>query len=275
MATKKQKSIKEEQVNEDPFKELNEIDDDLTIETEKDFFDELEQSNLENVPEYDSKSGKIIDGSEAASQTEESVEEVEDKKSSKKAKKAKSKKANESSLEKADIKKSNVKDKINLSKVKLSKPKSSMPKPNRQAKKLSSDKKNDDTKIIDNVKVDSEGVPLLNQFDTDKIKESSFFPRITMSRISLSKVVMIVVGLIVTITGIYQAMNDVVRISDHVMYGEHGSLAYGLIFFGIIIMILAFYKEIMNMAGLNNLETVIDEESQSKPEAEDKKTEKK
>ena len=79
MATKKQKSIKEEQVNEDPFKELNEIDDDLTIETEKDFFDELEQSNLENVPEYDSKSGKIIDGSEDASQTEESVEEVEDK----------------------------------------------------------------------------------------------------------------------------------------------------------------------------------------------------
>lgn len=277
MATKKQKSIKEEEIEEDPFDELNEIEDNLTIETEKDFFDELEQSDLENVPEYDSERGKIIEGSEPISQLETSAYEEDAEKSSKSAdKKVKSKNVNESSLEKADIKKSNVKDKLNLSNVKLSKPKSSMPKPNKQAKKLSSDNTNDDTKVIDNVKVDSEGVPLLNQFDTEKIKESSFFPKITISRMSLSKVITIVIGLIITLTGIYQAMNDVVRISDHVMYGEHGSLAFGLIFLGIIIIILAFYKEIMKMVGLNNLDTVIDDiDTSSESEPKKKKKRKK
>lgn len=276
MATKKQKTNKEVESEVDPFDELNEYEEDLTIETEKDFFDELEQANLENVPEYDSESGKIIEKSETDSQTPVTTNEVVKEKKSSKTVVDKVKKINES-LEKTEIKKSDVKDKLNIPKVSLSKPKSSMPKPNKQAKKLSSDKKiKDDTKIIDNVKVDSDGVPLLNQFDTEKIKDSSFFPTVTVSKISLSKIVMIVVGLIITIIGIYQAMNDVVRVSDHVMYGEHESLAFGLIFLGIIIIILAFYKEIMKMAGLNNLTNVMDDiESSSKPEPKEKESDKK
>ena len=54
-------------------------------------------------------------------------------------------------------------------------------------------------------------------------------------------------------------MNDVVRVSDHVMYGEHESIAFGLIILGIIIIILAFYKEIMKIAGLNNITNVMDD----------------
>ena len=67
---------------------------------------------------------------------------------------------------------------------------------------------------------------------------------------------MIVLGLIISIVGILQAMNDVVKVSDHVMYGEHESIAFGLIFLGIIIIILAFYKELMKLVGLNNLTNV-------------------
>ena len=54
----------------DEFEEFEEYDDDLTIETERDFFDEFDQSDLESVPEYDSKSGKIIEGSEPISKAE-------------------------------------------------------------------------------------------------------------------------------------------------------------------------------------------------------------
>ena len=57
------------------------------------------------------------------------------------------------------------------------------------------------------------------------------------------------------------------------MYGEHESMAMGLIFLGIIIIILAFYKEIMKIAGLNNLTTVMDDiDSPSKSKEDDKKS---
>ena len=128
-----------------------------------------------------------------------------------------------------------------------------------------------DTKIIDNVKVDEDGVPLLNQFDTEKIKDSDLMPKITISKVSLSKIIMIAIGIIITITGILQAMNDVVKVSDHVMYGEHESIAFGLIFLGIIIIILAFYRELLKLIGLNNLSNVMDDMDMSDSDKKSKK----
>jgi len=107
------------------------------------------------------------------------------------------------------------------------------------------------TKVIDNVKVDENGVPLLNQFDTDKIKDT--YNRFGISKHSLTQILMIVVGVIITIVGILQALNDVVKISDHVMYGEHESFAIAIIFIGVLIIILAFYRQIYNLLGLNAL----------------------
>lgn len=254
----------------DPFDELNVFDEEFTsIETEKDFFDEIEQSDLETVPEYDSNSGKIIEGSDPISQAstnpknivneknslmetidevdvnnvKKSVEENQDKKSKDNGKKL-------DLVSKLKLPKSNTSEKSKPLKPKVKKP------ANKSNVKKTID---DDTKIIDNVKVDSDGVPLLNQFDTEKIKESSFFPKIKISKVSLSKIIMIVLGVIISIIGVIQAMNDVVKVSDHVMYGEHESIAFGLIFLGIIIIILAFYKELMKMVGLNNLSNVMDE----------------
>lgn len=239
----------------DEFEEFEEYDDDLTIETERDFFDEFDQSDLESVPEYDSKSGKIIEGSEPISKAENKDNKVDEDNI-----------ALMKTIDEVDV--SNVKnaDKpINLEEVTLSLEtkkvtKSKTSKPKKLTKKSANEKTlKDGTKIIDNVKVDSDGVPLLNQFDTEKIKESSLLPKITISKVSMTKIVMIVLGVIVALVGVFQAMNDVVRVSDHVMYGEHESIAFGLIILGIIIIILAFYKEIMKIAGLNNITNVMDD----------------
>lgn len=262
MAENNKNSKVSDDIELDPFDELNDYDDNFTIETEKDFFDELEQSDLDSVPEYDSESGKIIEGSEPISQVKtkdnkiveekidliETINEVDINNSNK--------------SKPVDLQKTEVQDKkLDLtSQIKLPKSNSVMPKPKKNFNKNNSEKSiKDDTKIIDNVKVDSDGVPLLNQFDTDKIKKSSLLPKITITKISMSKIIMIAIGIIITIIGIVQAMNDVVKISDHVMYGEHESIAMGLIFLGIIIIILAFYKELMKMAGLNNLTSVMDD----------------
>ena len=281
MAEKNKKSITFDQNEVDPFDELNVFDEDFTsIETEKDFFDEIEQSDLETVPEYDSTSGKIIEGSDIASQSNSNTGDI-----------LKEKNSLMETIDEVDV--NNIKNSVEatnkpkkekklgfLSKLKPSKSESSKPsKPSKPSKskinkpvKKSKSKKtiDDDTKIIDNVKVDSDGVPLLNQFDTEKIKESSLFPKIRISKISVSKIIMIVLGLIVALIGIFQAMNDVVRVSDHVMYGEHESIAFGLIFLGIIIIILAFYKELMKIVGLNNLSNVMDDiddsDSENKPD---------
>jgi hypothetical protein len=192
--------------------------------------------------------------------------------------KAKAVKKDSKSKSKNNSQKSKSKDgKLNLvKKIKLPSPKISVSKPNKNAKKLESEKTaSDDTKIIDNVKVDSDGVPLLNQFDTEKIKQSNFLPKITINKISFSKIIMIVIGIIISIIGILQAMNDVVKVSDHVMYGEHESIAFGLIFLGIIIIILAFYKELMKIVGLNNLTAMDDIESSSNNKSSKKKQSKK
>ncbi len=271
----------------DPFDELNVFDEDFTsIETEKDFFDEIEQSDLETVPEYDSTSGKIIEGSEPISQAEtESTTEAKGKNLMETIDKVDIN--NKDSVDKKDSeKKDDKKNRFSfVSKLKLpakSEPKKTTkpskpskrvkPKINRTENKSKTQKSiADNTKIIDNVKVDEDGVPLLNQFDTEKIKESSLFPKITISKVSLSKIIMIALGVIVTITGILQAMNDVVKVSDHVMYGEHESIAFGLIFLGIIIIILAFYKEIMKLIGLNNLSNVMDDVENSDSDKKSKK----
>lgn len=282
MAEKNKKSNTFDEKEVDPFDELNVFDEDFTsIETEKDFFDEIEQSDLETVPEYDSTSGKIIEGSDLVSQASnksnntandknslmETIDEVDvnNVKSSAEANKAKksSKGKKTGFMSKLKLPKSN-----NSKKSKAPKPKIKKPVSKPTVKKTI----DDDTKIIDNVKVDSDGVPLLNQFDTEKIKESDLFPKIRISKFSMTKVIMIVLGLIISIVGILQAMNDVVKVSDHVMYGEHESIAFGLIFLGIIIIILAFYKELMKLVGLNNLTNVMDDVEDS---VSDKKSKKK
>lgn len=277
----------------DPLEELNELDDNFTIETEKDYFDEIEQSNLENIPEYDSESGTIIDSSEQVSQQQsvlengsnddftllDEIEKVEfnnvkgsnEENTSQKTltKEVKPQKPNKTQK---NGKKFDLSSKLGL--------KQNDKKPVARPKRVhtfSNDEKSlkEETKRIDNVKVDSDGVPLLNQFDTEKIKESNLLPQITVRRISFSKIIMIVLGIIITLFGIFQAMQDVVKVSDHVMYGEHESIAMGLIFLGIIIIILAFYKELMNLAGLNNITGMDDIDSPSKPEPKNKKNNKK
>lgn len=239
----------------DPLDELNEFDENFTIETEKDYFNELESADSEELPEYDSQKGKII---------------KEDKK-----------KVEANKEEKQDAKLDNNLDSItdNASKKSASEENVKTEKRFKPKRLSNQNAKKDETKRIDNVKVDEDGVPLLNQFDMDQIKESGFVPKFTIRKISLSKVFMIIVGVIVTLFGLFQAMNDVVKVSDHVMYGEHESMAMGLIFLGIIIIILAFYKEIMKAMGLNNLTASLDDTNSSMPKsrrnADDKKKTKK
>lgn len=275
----------------DPLEELNEIDDNFTIETEKDFFDEIEQLNYDTIPEYDSESGKIIEDSERNSKQQsnvvkekfplmEEIERVELNKSKsieeKEPQKSLTKEVKPQKPNKQG-KKFDLSSKLGLNQ-KENKDKKPIARPKKQVHKFNGKEESlkDDTKIIDNVKVDADGVPLLNQFDTEKIKDSNLLPKITVRRISFSKIIMIVAGIIITLIGIFQAMEDVVKISDHVMYGEHESIAMGLIFFGLILIILAFYKELMKLAGLNNLNNMMEDiDSPSKSEPRKKKNNKK
>ncbi|MCI5866774.1 MAG: hypothetical protein SOZ23_06045 [Methanosphaera sp.] len=113
-----------------------------------------------------------------------------------------------------------------------------------KASKDSTDKSDKaETKIIDEVKVDGDGVPLLNQLDMDKLKNSSI---VKNTKHNLSKIVGVVVGLCVMAFGIIQAFNDTIKISDSVMYGEHETIAIAMIFIGVLIVLLSFYKEIMS-----------------------------
>jgi hypothetical protein len=119
--------------------------------------------------------------------------------------------------------------------------------------KLSHKNKKSDTKVVDNVKVDEDGVPLLNQFDTDKIKSSSFYHKFNLNKRNLTQIALILIGFLIIIYGIVEAFHEVAKISDSVMYGEHASLSVGIIFMGILIIVLAFYKEIINLFGLGNM----------------------
>lgn len=285
--TEKNKKSKKFNEEVDPFDELNEFDEDFTsIETEKDFFDEIEQSDLEKVPQYDSTSGTIIEGSDAISQIEESEKIVKSQNLMNAIDEVDINNNKTSSENKKDKKTEDKKSRFSLaSKIKFpgfskDSEESNNQKPTKRVKPKvkrtqtkSETQKNiaSDTKVIDNVKVDEDGVPLLNQFDTEKIKDSGLMPKLTISKVTMSKIIMIAIGIIITITGILQAMNDVVRVSDHVMYGEHGSIAFGLIFLGIIIIILAFYREIMKLIGLNNLSNVMDDVDMSDSDKKSKK----
>lgn len=124
--------------------------------------------------------------------------------------------------------------------------------------KLSHKNKKSNTKVVDNVKVDEDGVPLLNQFDTDKIKNVSFYPKLQLNKRTLTQISLILIGFLIIIYGIIQASEEVIKISDNVMYGEHASLSIGIIFVGILIIILAFYKEIINLFGLGNMYNTAD-----------------
>lgn len=279
MAKNEKNSKKEDSIEYDPLEELNEIDDNFTIETEKDFFNDIELSNIDDIPEYDSESGKIIEGSEPSSKKPkvvkekfslmDEIEQVEfnnvNKKDNVKSQKTLASNEKPQKSDKSKSSKFDISSKLGLNKD------DNQSKPKKQVHTFRDNKTlDDDTKIIDNVKVDSEGVPLLNQFDTDNL-----LPKITIHRISFSKLITIVIGIIVTLIGILQAMNDVVRISDHVSYGEHESFAMGLIFLGIIIIVLAFYKELMKITGLNNLSEMMDDiESPSKPQSKNKRNRK-
>ena len=48
------------------------------------------------------------------------------------------------------------------------------------------------------------------------------------------------------------------------MYGEHASMSMLLIFVGVILIVLSFYKELMKLAGLNNLNYMDDTETNYK-----------
>ena len=120
--------------------------------------------------------------------------------------------------------------------------------------KDSSDNKKSKTHMIDEVKVDENGVPLLNQFDSEKInKLRGVFKS---SKHNISKITSIVIGLVLMVYGTYQAFNDSVKISDSVMYGEHETMAIAFIAMGILIILLSFYTEIMRYLGLNQSEEI-------------------
>ena len=120
--------------------------------------------------------------------------------------------------------------------------------------KDSSDNKKSKTHMIDEVKVDENGVPLLNQFDSEKInKLRGVFKS---SKHNISKITSIVIGLVLMVYGTYQAFNDSVKISDSVMYGEHETMAIAFIAMGILIILLSFYTEIMHYLGLNQSEEI-------------------
>lgn len=243
----KKSDDKKDKYEVDPLDELNKMEETYTIETEKDFFEELDNEYTEKLPEYDSKKGKIVEDTEDSKAEDDVIPKLDlmeeiDKVSVSNANESKSQ--NKESTGKQSEKEKTVKSKT-----------------------LSNKKKDESTKVIDNVKVDDEGVPLLNQFDMEKIKDSSMFPKVTVRKVNLSKIIMIVIGVIIALIGVYYAINDVVKISDHVMYGEHESLAIGLIFLGFIFIILAFYKEIMKAFGLSNISSSLDEGESSMPKS--------
>ncbi|MDO5826336.1 MAG: hypothetical protein Q4Q22_08135, partial [Methanosphaera sp.] len=177
-------------------------------------------------------------------------------------------KSEELSILSTDNKRDTKKENINLSKTESDTSKSSdelvISKDTKKAPKirvkpkLSHKNKKSNTKVVDNVKVDEDGVPLLNQFDTDKIKNVSFYPKLQLNKRTLTQISLILIGFLIIIYGIIQASEEVIKISDNVMYGEHASLSIGIIFLGILIIILAFYKEIINLFGLGNMYNTAD-----------------
>lgn len=252
----------------DPLKDLNIIEEKVTIETEKDALDLLEIDNVESIPDYDSESGSIIESGSMENSEKIKEESVVDNNANS---------SKEGFINKINpLNKNDKKGETTESEVKTSSV-------NNSAKKLNKSNSNNEdsdkaeTKIIDNVKVDEDGVPLLNQFDTEPIKEN-LSKRFSISKRNIIQIILVIVGVIITIIGIIQALNDVLRVSDHVIYGEHEAMAFGLIFAGILIILFAFYKEILNVLGVSNLTKSMDQmdsESSSMPQPKSKVKDKK
>lgn len=232
----------------DPLDELNEISDKSqiveTIETEKDPLEVLEQQDAEDIPEYNSELGSIVeeDSNPENKETEKSLSSEETDKD-------------------VQVPLMDVIDEVDINNKKsedskLSAKENTAPKPKLSKKSSKTESEEDTTKVIDDVKVDEDGVPLLNQFDSGAFK--GVFHKVHVSKQHVTKIAMIVVGAIITLIGVLQAINDVVKISDNVMYGEHETVAMGLIFIGVIIIIFAFYKELLEFSGLNNLSNNLD-----------------
>ena len=225
----------------DPLDELNKIDE-PTIETEKDPLDVIDQQGAEFIPEYDSKSGAIVKV-DINNDNEESTEIVEPKV-----------KDNTKSEDVKEVK-SEVKDK-------------------NEDEKFDSNKslsKNKSTKIIDDVKVDENGVPLLNQFNTDRIKKKvSVSGNFKFNKNSLLQTAICVLGVIIFLIGVIQSFTEVITVSDHVINGEHESFAMGLILLGILIMVLAFYNKIISFLGLNEIANFDSNDEMPKPKHEKK-----
>lgn len=263
----------------DPLDELNELDDKVpTIEPENDIFEELEIRDAESIPEYNRDSSSIIKHDAIEAMIDEKEKTVEATKKAQAAKKQESEinqmkeVINELESSSTDNKESNLKsdvkdvkstkssktvdetkavkeDKTSDNKTKRLAPKPKV-KPNR--------KNSSKVKKIDDVKVDEDGVPLLNQFDTDKIKENSFYNKLHLSKRNVTQIIMVIVGFIILIYGVLQSFNDMVKISDNVLYGEQASMAIAIMFLGILIIVLSFYKEILTLLGIGGLYSNMD-----------------
>lgn len=257
----------------DPLDELNELDDKVpTIEPENDIFEELEIRDAESIPEYKGGSGSIIKHDPIDDMIDDKEKTVEATKKAQATKKQESEinqmKEVINELESSDdIDESNLKsdgkdtdstkssktvkedkivkeDKTSDKKTKRLAPKPKV-KPNR--------KKSSTVKKIDDVKVDEDGVPLLNQFDTDKIKENSFYNKLHLSKRNVTQIIMVIIGFLILIYGVLQSFNDMVKISDNVLYGEQASMAIVIMFIGILIIVLSFYKEILTLLGIGGI----------------------
>lgn len=241
----------------DPLDELNKIDE-PTIETEKDPLDVIDQQGAEFIPEYDSKSGAIVkeNSSYKASKLMEVIDKVD---------------INNDNEESAEIVEPKVKDNTKSEDVKEVK---SEVKDKNEDEKFDSNKslsKNKSTKIIDDVKVDENGVPLLNQFNTDRIKKKvSLSGNFKFNKNSLLQTAICVLGVIIFLIGVIQSFTEVITVSDHVINGEHESFAMGLILLGILIMVLAFYNKIISFLGLNEIANFDSNDEMPKPKHEKK-----
>ncbi|WP_143741297.1 hypothetical protein [Methanosphaera sp. WGK6] len=257
--------LKNEDLDVDPLDELNtivDIEEEGTntieiIESEKDPLDILEQHNIENIPEYDSELGSIIETPDIDESEIESVEDSENNYLIEPTTKI------EKIIEEVDI---NNKDNLKENKSKEVSQKNSSQDIKQETKKIvevenkTLSKEKDSTKIIDNVKVDEDGVPLLNQFNGDKLKNLTFLSRFNFD---MKKVIMMIIGTIIVIIGVIQILDDVIKLSDNVVYGEQKSMAIGLILFGIVVILLAFYKELLKLLGMDNIDSLNDIDSQS------------
>ncbi|MCD7781264.1 MAG: hypothetical protein LUG89_00980, partial [Methanosphaera sp.] len=273
-----------EKKEEDPLNELNELEDNFTpIETDKDPLNEIDYSDAGDIPEYDSDLGEIIDSKSQTTpdmevpekdDSEKTLLEVIDEVDINNVEKVAKRKSTKSVKTDNDTNQDSVKtvesNEANSESSDNNKPKV---KPKSRDKTDSKDDKKS-VKKIDNVKVDEDGVPLFNQFNSERIRQSNLFKKLRPSKSNIIKIIQLVVGIIITLIGISQALNEVLRLSDNVVYGEHQSIALGLILLGILIILSAFYKQIINYIGLDDLENIVsddDETTMPKPKSKNKK----